>query len=251
MNEVKTVANPSNASVPGNRENAAMFNEIAETYDFLNHLLSLNTDKKWRRKAIRILTSGNPERILDVATGTADMAIGAANESDAQVTGVDVSQGMLEIGQKKINKLGFQDRIMLVKSPCENLPFENNSFDAAIVAFGVRNFQDPDKGLGEIFRVLKCDAKLVVLEFTLPANPILRWGYRFYFHNIVPLIGKWFSKDLSAYRYLPDSVEAFPKGPAFVAMVNKAGFSESAYFPLSYGICGLYTATKKNFSNTI
>jgi len=228
-----------------NRENSEMFDEIAGSYDFLNHLLSLNIDKSWRRQAIKAIALNKPVRILDVATGTADMAIAAMQLSPEQVTGVDVSKGMLEIGRKKVLKLGLAGRIALTEAACEALPFKDSSFDAALVAFGVRNFKDPDKGLREIYRVLSPGGKLAILEFSLPRRKWLRTGYRFYFHHLVPLIGKWFSRDLSAYRYLPDSVEAFPKGEAFVAMLNRAGFTASTYKPLSAGICGLYTGIKK------
>lgn len=222
-----------------------MFDQIAGSYDFLNHLLSLNIDKGWRRKAIKAIAEVKPLRILDVATGTADMAIAAMKLRPDHVTGADVSKGMLDIGRKKISDRGLSDKINLIQAPCEALPFKESSFDAAIVAFGVRNFKDPGQGLREIFRVLSPGGKVAILEFSLPRRKWLRAGYRFYFHRLVPAIGKWFSKDLSAYRYLPDSVEAFPKGDAFVAMLNSAGFSESDYKPLSAGICGLYTGIKK------
>jgi len=226
------------------RETAVMFDQIAGSYDFLNHLLSLNIDRGWRRKAIAALAPTKPLRILDVATGTADMAIAAIRLNPDHITGVDVSAGMLEIGRKKILERGLAGRINLMEAACETLPFGESSFDSAMVAFGVRNFKDPELGLCEIHRVLKPGGKLVILEFSLPRQKWLRAGYRFYFHRVVPAIGKWFSRDLSAYRYLPDSVEAFPKGEAFVAMLNRSGFTASAYKPLSSGICGLYTGTK-------
>ncbi len=227
------------------RENAEMFDQIAGSYDFLNHLLSLNIDKRWRRKAIKSLAPLKPKRILDVATGTADMAIGVLSINPEKVTGVDVSAGMLDIARKKIAQRGLSDKITLHQAACESLPFPDSSFDAAMVAFGVRNFTDPEQGLREIFRVLDAGGKLAVLEFSLPRQKWLRAGYRFYFHHAVPAIGKWFSRDLSAYRYLPDSVEAFPKGEVFVAMMDRAGFTETRYKPLSAGICGLYTGIKK------
>ncbi len=229
-----------------NRENSQMFDQIAGSYDFLNHLLSLNIDKGWRRKAIRSLAEIHPRTILDVATGTADMAIGVLSLNPDKVTGVDVSKGMLDIGRKKILVRGLSEKITLIEAACEALPFESCSFDAAMVAFGVRNFKDPELGLSEIFRVLNPGGKLVVLEFSLPRQTWLRALYRFYFHHMVPAIGRWFSRDLSAYRYLPDSVEAFPKGEAFVTLMNHAGFSNADYKPLSAGICGLYTGIKKN-----
>jgi demethylmenaquinone methyltransferase / 2-methoxy-6-polyprenyl-1,4-benzoquinol methylase len=229
-----------------NRKNSEMFDQIAGSYDFLNHLLSLNIDKSWRRKAINSIAVVKPKRILDVATGTADMAIAAAGLNPEKIVGVDVSIGMLEIGNKKILKHGLTNVISLTEAACEKLPFTDSSFDAVIVAFGVRNFSDPDQGLREIFRVLSAGGKLVILEFSLPKQKWLRAGYRFYFHHVVPAIGKMFSRDLSAYRYLPDSVEAFPKGEGFVTMLRSAGFSDSEYIPLSTGICGLYSGIKKS-----
>lgn len=226
------------------RENAEMFDQIAGSYDFLNHLLSLNIDKRWRRKAIASLALVKPRTILDVATGTADMAIGAMCLEPDRVTGVDASAGMLEIGRKKITERGLNDRIVLIQASCEDLPFDEASFDAAMVAFGVRNFRDPELGLREIYRVLNPGGKLAILEFSLPRQKWLKAGYRLYFHRLVPAIGRWFSKDLSAYRYLPDSVEAFPRGAAFTDMLNRAGFTGTVYKPLSYGICGLYTGIK-------
>jgi demethylmenaquinone methyltransferase / 2-methoxy-6-polyprenyl-1,4-benzoquinol methylase len=228
------------------RENSEMFDQIAGSYDFLNHLLSLNIDKEWRERAIKAIGEIKPRRVLDVATGTADMAIGAVSLNPDQVVGVDISTGMLEIGRKKILNLGLADRISLLLADCEALPFENSSFDAVTVAFGVRNFQNPEKGLSEIYRVLSPGGKTAILEFSLPRRKWLRMMYRFYFHHLVPAIGKWFSRDLSAYRYLPDSVEAFPKGQDFVDLLQRAGFTSSAYKPLSLGICGLYTGIKRN-----
>lgn len=237
---------PETLRTVGNRANSEMFDQIAGSYDFLNHLLSLNIDKGWRRKAIGTLASVKPRRILDVATGTADMAIGAVRLGPDHITGVDVSEGMLEIGRKKIRDRGLSNHITLIQAACESLPFEGSSFDAALVAFGVRNFKDPHMGLNEIFRVLRPGGKLAVLEFSLPRRKWLRAVYRFYFHLIVPAIGRLFSRDLSAYRYLPDSVEAFPKGDDFVALLNDSGFTGTNYKPLSLGICGLYTGIKNN-----
>lgn len=228
------------------RENSEMFDQIAGSYDFLNHLLSLNIDKSWRREAIRSIATIKPRRILDVATGTADMAISALRLNPDSVIGVDVSTGMLDAGRKKVLDRGLGDRITLMEAACEALPFQDSSFDAAVVAFGVRNFRDPELGLREIYRVLCPGGKLAVLEFSLPRRKWLLAAYRFYFHRFVPAIGRCFSRDLSAYRYLPDSVEAFPKGEAFISLLNRAGFSDSCYKPLSSGICGLYTGIKKS-----
>lgn len=227
-----------------------MFDDIAVSYDLLNHLLSLNVDRSWRRKAIRTLKPLRPKQILDVATGTGDLAIAALSLDPDQVTGVDVSAGMLEVGRKKITQMGVAGRISLVEGSCEDLPFPDSSFDAAMVAFGVRNFTDPGRGLRELFRVLRPDGKLAILEFSLPERRWIRALYRVYFHRILPFIGKVISKDLAAYRYLPESVEAFPKGAAFISMLDHAGFSASTFKPLTAGICGLYTATKKEITNT-
>jgi len=227
------------------RNNAEMFDQIAGTYDFLNHLLSFNIDRRWRRKAVRTLRDLRPRRILDVATGTADLALAAMKLDPDEIIGVDVSPKMLEIARQKVKKRNLADKIRLLEAPCENLPFEPERFDAAMVAFGVRNFDDPQKGLSELYRVLRAGGRLVVLEFSLPRNRLMLSLYRFYFHRLLPRIGKWFSKDFPAYRYLPDSVEQFPKGTAFTGMMEQAGFRETTYRPLTGGICGLYTGTKK------
>ncbi|MFO7617657.1 MAG: bifunctional demethylmenaquinone methyltransferase/2-methoxy-6-polyprenyl-1,4-benzoquinol methylase UbiE [Bacteroidales bacterium] len=227
------------------RDNAQMFDQIAGTYDFLNHLLSLNIDRRWRRQAIRSLRDLQPRRILDVATGTADLALAAMRLEPDEIIGVDVSRKMLEIGRLKVEKRNLSDKIRLLEAPCENLPFEPATFDAAMVAFGVRNFDDPQKGLSELFRVLRPGGRLVVLEFSLPDNRFMLGLYRFYFHRLLPRIGKWFSKDFPAYRYLPDSVERFPKGMEFTGMLKQAGFAETSFRPLTGGICGLYAGTKK------
>jgi demethylmenaquinone methyltransferase/2-methoxy-6-polyprenyl-1,4-benzoquinol methylase len=229
----------------GNRENSEMFDQIAGSYDFLNHLLSMNIDKRWRKKAIASIGKVHPKRILDVATGTADMAISAVRLNPQQIIGSDVSAGMLEVGRRKVSDRGLADRITLVEAACENLPFGDSSFDAVLVAFGVRNFRDPDQGLSEMYRVLSPGGKVAILEFSMPRSKWLRAAYRLYFHRMVPAIGRWFSRDLSAYRYLPESVEAFPKGEDFVAMLDRAGFVATTYEPLSFGICGLYTGTKE------
>lgn len=232
------------------RTNAEMFDRIAGSYDFLNHLLSLNIDRSWRRKAINELKVLKPNRILDVATGTADLAIAALNLDPVHITGVDVSPGMLEIGRKKIDRLGLTDKIELIRSPGENLPFPDDSFDAAMVAFGVRNFDDPAKGLSEILRTLRPGGKLVVLEFTLPDKKWMLDLYRFYFHRILPVIGKLFSKDFDAYRYLPRSVETFAKGSEFLFLMDQSGFDLTTFKSLTFGICGLYTGIKKTAINT-
>jgi demethylmenaquinone methyltransferase/2-methoxy-6-polyprenyl-1,4-benzoquinol methylase len=226
------------------RENAQMFNDIARSYDFLNHLLSLNIDKSWRKKAIKKLKSKNPKMILDVATGTGDLALAAISLKPDKIVGVDVSEGMLSVAKEKVARRNLSSTITFVLAPCEKLPFSDSSFDAAMVAFGVRNFENPERGLREIFRVLRPGGKLVVLEFSLPRQKWILPMYRWYFHRVLPAVGKLFSKDLAAYRYLPESVEAFPKGPEFLELLNRAGFSSSTCQSLTFGICGMYTGLK-------
>ncbi|MEA1878095.1 MAG: bifunctional demethylmenaquinone methyltransferase/2-methoxy-6-polyprenyl-1,4-benzoquinol methylase UbiE [Bacteroidota bacterium] len=217
-----------------------MFDNIAPTYDFLNHALSLNIDKVWRRKAIRSLKSIEPKRILDIATGTGDLAIAALKLHPDLVIGVDISEGMIGVGQEKIIARGLQDVIKLQTADSENLPFEGGEFDAITVAFGVRNFEDPMKGLAEMCRVLKPGGRLVVLEFMMPRYFPFKQLYQFYFRRILPLLGKIISKDFSAYQYLPDSVQKFPQGESFIRMLKDAGFKKTSFKSLSFGIAGLY-----------
>jgi len=220
-----------------------MFNAISPKYDFLNHFLSLGIDILWRKKAIRLLKKDNPRFILDVATGTGDFAIEALALKPEQIIGVDISTGMLEIGRKKMTSKGYH-QIQLMEGDSENLPFEENKFDAAIVGFGVRNFENLEKGLKEILRVLKPGGKLVVLEFSKPRAFPFKQLYSFYFTHILPRIGKWFSRDASAYTYLPDSVRAFPDGENFVSILSAAGYNNASCRSLTFGISSLYTATK-------
>ena len=219
-----------------------MFDNIAPTYDFLNHALSLNIDKIWRRKAIRNLKSIAPKRILDIATGTGDLALAALKLQPESIVGVDISEGMIKVGQQKINAKGLQEVIRLEVADSEDLPFDNQQFDAITVAFGVRNFEHPDIGLTEMHRVLRSGGRLVVLEFMMPVKFPFKQLYQFYFRRILPLIGKIISKDFSAYQYLPNSVQRFPQRDTFVQMLLDAGFSEAKYKSLSFGIAGLYVA---------
>ena len=228
---------------------AMMFNDIAPTYDKLNHILSLNVDKSWRRKAVRRLkislaNISNP-KILDVACGTADSTIQIAKTvEDAKITGIDISDGMLKIGEEKVEKLGLNDRITFCKSYAENIEFQDDTFDAVFVAFGVRNFSDRSKGLTEIIRVLKPNGTLMVLELSEPQNVIIRWFYNLYFKNILPFIGKRVSGNGDAYRYLQKTVERFPMPKEFMTMLETVGYQDVKHKALSCGLCRIYQAKK-------
>ncbi|SDX46678.1 bifunctional demethylmenaquinone methyltransferase/2-methoxy-6-polyprenyl-1,4-benzoquinol methylase UbiE [Hymenobacter psychrophilus] len=225
---------------------AQMFNSIAGKYDFLNHFLSAGTDIYWRRKAVDELRQLRPARILDIATGTADFAIETlrAAAPEAQVTGIDISEGMLEVGRRKLAAKGLGHRIQLELGDSESLPFEDDSFDAVTASFGVRNFAHLERGLAEMYRVLRPGGKLVVLEFSKPTAFPMKQAYNFYFKNILPVFGKLISKDRAAYTYLPESVQAFPDGPEFLAILRKIGFNSPAWQPLTFGISSIYTAQK-------
>jgi demethylmenaquinone methyltransferase/2-methoxy-6-polyprenyl-1,4-benzoquinol methylase len=223
---------------------AKMFDNISQRYDFLNHFLSLGIDKGWRKKAIKILQPLNPRILLDVATGTGDFAIQALDLNPEKVIGIDISEGMLEMGRKKMQRLKVSDKVELYSGDSENIGFEENKFDAVTVAFGVRNFENLEKGLSEIKRVMKPGAMLVVLEFSRPRRFPFKQIYNFYFKTILPKIGRMVSKDKSAYTYLPESVEAFPDGDAFENILKKLGFKDTTCRPLTFGISSIYTATK-------
>lgn len=223
---------------------ATMFNNISKRYDFLNHFLSLGIDKIWRRQAINLLKPLKPKQMLDVATGTGDFAIQALKLNPEKIIGVDISEGMLEVGRQKINRLKLTARIELRTGDSENLRFEENKFDAVTVAFGVRNFENLEKGLAEIFRVMRPGGMLVVLEFSRPRTFPFKQVYNVYFKAILPRIGKLVSKDNAAYTYLPESVEAFPDGAAFENILKKVGFKDTACKPLTFGVSSIYTARK-------
>lgn len=223
---------------------ANMFNNIAHKYDFLNRSLSMGIDIIWRKKAIAQLKEIQPKIILDVATGTGDVALEAMSLNPDRIIGLDISTGMLELGREKIAKRNLSAKIDMVEGDSENLPFEDNKFDAVTVAFGVRNFENLLKGLKEINRVLRPGGKLVVLEFSQPKNFPIKQLYWFYFNNILPLFGKMLSKDDSAYTYLPESVKAFPDGQNFLDVMNQAGFKDSKAKTLTFGISSIYTGLK-------
>lgn len=221
-----------------------MFDNISQRYDFLNHMLSLNIDKGWRKKVVKTVAEEKPEAILDVATGTADLAIALTKAQPKNITGIDISAGMLAVGQKKIEERKLDNIITLSQADSENLPFEDESFDVVTVAFGVRNFENLEKGLKEINRVLKTGGKLLVLEFSQPSKFPFKQLYKFYFKNILPGLGRLISKDSSAYTYLPESVDAFPYGDQFIEILNKLGYQKSSYQSVTMGVAMIYDATK-------
>lgn len=223
---------------------ARMFDNISGHYDFLNHFLSLGIDVLWRKKAIRQLREIHPKVILDVATGTGDFAVEALSLHPDKVIGVDISEGMLEVGRNKLQRRGLDNTIELMTGDSENLPFEENNFDAIIVAFGVRNFENLEKGLREMLRVLRPGGKVVILEFSKPTGFPFRHLYHFYFKFILPKIGRWVSRDSSAYTYLPESVQAFPNGKEFLSILSALGYKKTAWTPLTFGISSLYTGIK-------
>jgi demethylmenaquinone methyltransferase/2-methoxy-6-polyprenyl-1,4-benzoquinol methylase len=223
----------------------SMFDSIAWRYDFLNHFLSFGTDYRWRRKAIRIINKHQKHpRILDVATGTGDLAIAALKIEPQKIAGIDISEKMLKIGREKLLKRGLTERIELFKGDSEHIDFKDNSFDVTMVAFGVRNFSDPLKGLTEMCRVTRPGGFLMVLEFSRPVSFPLRQLYKFYFLNILPLFGRLFSKNKRAYSYLPESVMKFPDNELFMKIVTEAGFVNGQQVKLSGGIASIYTGIK-------
>ncbi len=223
---------------------ATMFNNISKKYDFLNHFLSLGIDIIWRKKSIKLLKELQPKIILDIATGTGDFAIEALSLKPKKIIGIDISEGMLAVGKEKIKTKGLDNIISLQLGDSENLSFSDNYFDAYTVGFGVRNFENLEKGLAEMLRVLKPNGRAVILEFSKPKVFPVKQLYHFYFNNILPTIGKLVSKDNAAYTYLPESVNAFPEGDDFVKILNKLGYKNVKAIPLMFGISSIYTATK-------
>jgi demethylmenaquinone methyltransferase/2-methoxy-6-polyprenyl-1,4-benzoquinol methylase len=240
MDNKNTGQNVDNKAVVG-----AMFDSIAWRYDFLNHFLSFGIDRLWRKKAIKIISEAaqNP-RILDVATGTGDLAIAAMSLDPEKVTGIDISQKMLEIGREKIKEKGLSEKIELLTGDSESISFPDNSFDVAMVAFGVRNFSNPAKGLTEMKRVLTPGGLIMVLEFSKPTSFPFRQIYIFYFLNILPFFGRIFSKDKEAYRYLPETVMKFPDNEKFIKLMSDAGYTEIKQTKLTFGVASIYTGIK-------
>lgn len=222
-----------------------MFDNVASKYDLLNRVLSGGVDIYWRKKALSMLKGRKNDLILDIATGTGDLAIEATKIlKPEKIIGVDISQGMLNEGKIKIKKLGLEDKIEMQLGDSEKLLFDDNTFDSVIVSFGVRNFQDLLKGLTDMNRVLKSGGSCLVIEFSKPKNVIFKNLYWFYSNRILPVIGKLISKDRSAYTYLPESVKAFPDGEDFLKVYRQAGFKEVKAIPLTFGICSVYLGTK-------
>lgn len=223
-----------------------MFDQIAHSYDFLNHFFSLGIDIIWRKRAIKELKKYAPKKVLDVATGTADFAIQSvkSNLQAEEIIGVDISEGMLEVGRKKIIEKGIDHIIQLRRGDSEQLPFDEKTFDAYTVAFGVRNFENLELGMSDMLRVLKTGGVGVVLEFSKPTVFPIKQLFRFYFRFIMPTVGKWISKDSRAYTYLPESVDAFPSGNAFLEVMKKVGYSNTRMIRLAGGIATIYIGEK-------
>lgn len=223
----------------------SMFDTIAGNYDHLNRVISFGIDVSWRKKVVKIISKSSPENALDIATGTGDLAISLVETGASKITGLDISKGMLEIGRNKVADLGLDQTIEMVVGDSENLPFENDTFDAITVAFGVRNFENLELGLSEILRVLKPGGQFVVLETSVPEKFPFKQGYYFYTKTILPLIGKLFSKDKVAYKYLSDSAAKFPHGKAFNNILEKTGFIAVENKPQTFGVASIYIASKK------
>lgn len=223
---------------------AQMFNSIAGKYDFLNHFLSAGIDIYWRKRAVKIMGQNKPALILDIATGTGDLAIEALQLNPRKIIGVDISEGMLAIGQEKIKKRQLTDKIELQLGDSENLAFAEGTFDGAMAAFGVRNFENLPLGLQEMYRVLKPGGRVVILEFSKPRGFPFKQFYNFYFKQILPVFGKLISKDQSAYTYLPESVQAFPDGADFISILKQVGFKNTQWHSLTFGISSIYTGIK-------
>ena len=225
-------------------EVAEMFNNISAKYDFLNHFLSLGIDKLWRKKAVKMLRPIHPKRILDIATGTGDFALESLSLKPTQVVGLDISSGMLEHGRVKMKKKGVDHIITMQQGDSEEIPYEDNYFDGLTVGFGVRNFENLEKGLGEMLRVVRPGGKLIILEFSKPKKFPIKQLFAFYSNNIIPILGKSISKDSNAYTYLPESVAAFPEGKDFENILTKVGYKEISSTLVSGGIATIYAGTK-------
>ena len=230
----------------GKKEQVAqMFDAISGNYDGLNRVISFGIDVKWRKKVVQLVSDKNPKIVLDIATGTGDLALLMTKTTAEKIIGLDISAGMLAVGREKIQAKNLSNKIEMILADSENMPFENDTFDAITVAFGVRNFENLEKGLTEILRVLKPNGVFVILETSVPEKTPFKQGYQFYSRNILPLIGKLFSKDNSAYQYLSDSASVFPYGEALNNILRKIGFIEVIAMPQTFGVATIYSASKK------
>lgn len=237
--------NPYKDSNLGKKEQVTkMFDTISGNYDGLNRVISFGIDVSWRKKVLAIIKASNPETILDIATGTGDLAIMLAQTNAKKIVGFDISSGMLEIGKQKVAHKNLDDKIDMVLGDSENMPFEDNSFDAITVAFGIRNFETLEKGLSEIHRVLKPGGTFVILETSMPTKTPYKQGYKFYTKNILPVIGKLFSKDKTAYAYLCESASVFPFGEELNNILRKIGFTNVNDLPQTFGVATIYTLSK-------
>jgi len=245
MSNEKEAVTPYDSGLSKKKQVAAMFNKIAHKYDFLNHLLSLGIDRLWRKKTVDMIAKINPSALLDIATGTGDLSFAAAKKMKlTMITGVDISEGMLGLAVEKARKIGLSDRISFHYGDSENLDFEPETFDAIMVAFGVRNFENLDQGLKEMCRVLKPGGSVFILEFSKPRIFPLKTLFNVYFKYILPRIGRYTSRDYKAYTYLFESVQAFPDFENFVTLLEKAGFHSNKFYPMTFGICTIYTGKK-------
>ena len=240
----KQVTPYKNSDLGKKEQVAQMFDNISENYDGLNRVISLGIDVSWRKKVVKLVGENNPQQILDIATGTGDLALMMTSLNPKKIIGLDISEGMLEVGKQKIAKANKSETIEMIVGDSENIPFEDNTFDAITVSFGVRNFENLDKGLTEILRVLKPNGKFVVLETSNPTKFPFKQGYKFYTNFILPLIGKIFSKDKTAYAYLSKSANSFPFGKAFNNILKKNGFKNPRNIPVTFGVASIYTSTK-------
>jgi demethylmenaquinone methyltransferase/2-methoxy-6-polyprenyl-1,4-benzoquinol methylase len=241
----KNITPYKNSDLGKKEQVAQMFDTISGNYDNLNRVISFGIDVKWRKKVLKIVSDTKPKIILDIATGTGDLAILMSQTEAEKIIGLDISAGMLEVGRKKVAEKNLESRIELVLGDSENIPFEDNYFDAITVGFGVRNFENLEKGFAEILRVLKPNGVFVILETSVPDKTPYKQGYNFYSKNILPLIGKIFSKDTAAYGYLSESAAAFPYGEALNNILRKIGFIDVVAMPQTFGVATIYSASKK------
>jgi demethylmenaquinone methyltransferase/2-methoxy-6-polyprenyl-1,4-benzoquinol methylase len=241
----KTVTPYKNSNLGKKEQVAQMFDAISGNYDGLNRVISFGTDIKWRKKVLAIVNSTNPDTILDIATGTGDLALLMSETNATKIVGLDISAGMLDVGRKKIAQKNLSNKIEMILGDSEKMSFDDNTFDAITVAFGVRNFETLEKGLLEILRVLKPNGVFVILETSVPEKFPYKQGYKFYSKNILPLIGKLFSKDNSAYAYLSESASVFPYGEALNNILRKIGFIDVVALPQTFGVATIYSASKK------